>query len=416
MILAVPALLSGCQNPPDMETPAFPTAKGAPPAINFMYSSSLNSRAIENFLGKKMENTPAAISTSVIDNDQYSERLNLLFKSGEQPDVFEIRQEWLYTYIREGWLTDLFNDSDSSFLAGFPEWALNMGGNGDKKAIYALPASELTVRLLYNKQLFISAGLDPGSPPGTWDALENDARIISARGIGFKQYGFAIPIDDGRLCFSLMEAANTRSGLYYYDFANKKYNLTVYAGWLEMIGRMEEDGSLFPTSDMLKYNQCLDQFALGHIGMILAFSDALQVLGDLQTQVDWGVAMPPTWTGAESAEMQIIPYHFFAVSAESQWPEAAAELWRSLYDKELWASLYESDNCLPVFTGILTNSQKSPETPGYAFHPTEKEAVYPLTPQETDDWGRFDAYINAIHSPQTAADILLKATAALNSR
>src|SRR6202012_943245 len=42
--------------------------------------------------------------------------------------------------------------------------------------------------LLYNKQLFSQAGLDPNSPPTTWAQVQQDAKQIAALGHGTVGY------------------------------------------------------------------------------------------------------------------------------------------------------------------------------------------------------------------------------------
>lgn len=54
--------------------------------------------------------------------------------------------------------------------------------------IYALPFSAESSFLLYNKDLFKKAGLDPDKPPKTWAEIEQYAAKIRALGPG--TYGF----------------------------------------------------------------------------------------------------------------------------------------------------------------------------------------------------------------------------------
>ena len=58
--------------------------------------------------------------------------------------------------------------------------------DGDK--VYALPVNYYNSGLIYNRDLFKQAGLDPDKPPTTWDEVEADAAKISALGNGITGY------------------------------------------------------------------------------------------------------------------------------------------------------------------------------------------------------------------------------------
>jgi ABC-type glycerol-3-phosphate transport system substrate-binding protein len=58
--------------------------------------------------------------------------------------------------------------------------------DGDK--VYALPINYYNSGLIYNRDLFKKAGLDPDKPPTTWDEVEADAAKISALGGGITGY------------------------------------------------------------------------------------------------------------------------------------------------------------------------------------------------------------------------------------
>lgn len=54
---------------------------------------------------------------------------------------------------------------------------------------YAIPTSAYSVGLVYNRDLFTKAGLDPDKPPTTWDELRADAKQITEKtgAIGYAQ-------------------------------------------------------------------------------------------------------------------------------------------------------------------------------------------------------------------------------------
>ncbi|GAA0620778.1 extracellular solute-binding protein [Kutzneria viridogrisea] len=58
----------------------------------------------------------------------------------------------------------------------------------DKGRLYGLPTANYTMGLLYNRDLFTKAGLNPNQPPKTWDEVREDAKKISALGNGVVGY------------------------------------------------------------------------------------------------------------------------------------------------------------------------------------------------------------------------------------
>jgi ABC-type glycerol-3-phosphate transport system substrate-binding protein len=65
-----------------------------------------------------------------------------------------------------------------------------------KNKLYAMPMEATTLALIYNKNLFREAGLDPEKPPQNWDELFNYAVKLTKDKNGdgiIDQYGFYIP-------------------------------------------------------------------------------------------------------------------------------------------------------------------------------------------------------------------------------
>jgi multiple sugar transport system substrate-binding protein len=59
----------------------------------------------------------------------------------------------------------------------------------DKGGTYGLPYKNYSMGLLYNRDLFTKAGLDPNTPPKTWAEVREAAKKITALGNGATGYG-----------------------------------------------------------------------------------------------------------------------------------------------------------------------------------------------------------------------------------
>ena len=55
--------------------------------------------------------------------------------------------------------------------------------------VYGLPSQNYSMGLVYNRQLFTKAGLDPAAPPKTWTEVREAAKKLSALGNGVVGYG-----------------------------------------------------------------------------------------------------------------------------------------------------------------------------------------------------------------------------------
>ena len=67
-----------------------------------------------------------------------------------------------------------------------------------KGTYYGVPMNFATLLLYYNKTIFTEAGLDPETPPATWDELEQYAeQIVEKTG----KYGFDMAVKETILIF-----------------------------------------------------------------------------------------------------------------------------------------------------------------------------------------------------------------------
>jgi multiple sugar transport system substrate-binding protein len=358
-----------------------------------------------------------------IPDDKYDETLNMYFTSGGAPDVFEIGSEWLDIYVAKDWISDLQNYCSEDFLMRFPDWVDRyMHEKYTGTGIYSLPASQMTIRLIYNKDLFRMVGLDPNSPPKTMDEVKSYAERISKIEIGNKKYGFALNVGDGRKCFEqYMEGANTYNGINYYNLKEGRYDLNVYGKWLKSIREMRENESLFPGETILKSNNILTQFAQGNIGMMYINSASLKILenlfGQLETQFDWDVALPPALDGntAGKGKVSIIPSTFYCVKSTSSDMNASVAFWKYLYSYEHMEEMYRRGNGIPIIESIYKDAlYVSPLLNMNKFIPGVNDSVYPVPPRTINDWLRIDSYIEAIEGSKTVEQVLANETDDLN--
>ena len=99
---------------------------------------------------------------------------------GTLPDVFEIPFTDAKTLIENEQIANLDTQFHTLPYAAKFNAAIVDAGKGADGKIYAVPAKNVYgVGLHYNRDLFKKAGLDPNSPPKTWDEVRADAKKIA---------------------------------------------------------------------------------------------------------------------------------------------------------------------------------------------------------------------------------------------
>jgi ABC-type glycerol-3-phosphate transport system substrate-binding protein len=97
---------------------------------------------------------------------------------GVSPDVIYVNFRQSDTYIQNNFLYPLdtfmadLSQEDLDLRVAKPVWpVIKRKGSDSVKRTWALPYGTLVRVLIYRKDLFRKAGLDPNKPPATWDEL-----------------------------------------------------------------------------------------------------------------------------------------------------------------------------------------------------------------------------------------------------
>lgn len=348
---------------------------------------------VKNAISQYNKTNPDGIEIIIMNlsTDVYDDTLNMLMTSGQGPDVFSVGNTWLATYVNKGYLAELSSELSPEYLARFPKWARDYADSPlFKGGIYFMPSSIETVRLLYNKSLFRSAGLHPEQPPVTFAEMEHAAGRISRAGVGINKYGFALPAGDSQDSLQIgLEMSGTFSGRYLYNYRLGRYDLSGYAPWLQMVLDMKSQGSLYPGETLLKRNSALRQFADGNIGMMYATSKDYVKLQEYMPKDEWGVALPPVADASErgAGALMMIPHPPLVVNSAAPNREAAVKVWKFLQSTTFMTMLFQQALAIPVVDGIADAPNRGPGLGHFKeFYPTAAESIYPLAPQIMDQY------------------------------
>jgi multiple sugar transport system substrate-binding protein len=127
------------------------------------------------------------ITLTVIPDNQVVSKLAISVQSGDVPDVISFDLIYMPDFMRGGFLTDVTDalKADPNFAKVAPAFT-NLATYKDK--IYGTGFTPDVSILMYNKDLFKQAGLDPNKPPTTLQEIHDDAKKI--RALGPDIYGF----------------------------------------------------------------------------------------------------------------------------------------------------------------------------------------------------------------------------------
>jgi multiple sugar transport system substrate-binding protein len=242
----------------------------------------------------------------------------------------------------------------------------------------ALPTAQVPVRLVYNKDLFQSAGLDPNSPPKTFSEVEADANAIY-KSSGGKAYGYALPLAfDGYLpnfTEPMINAGNpslTYFGLF--DSQTQKFEMDAFAPAIQMYRDLISSKAMFPGSGTLNRDAMRAAFSSGKLGMYVGNSLEVGALGaQLKTKVNWGAAQLPVPDGQTlQAETSFIGSEMF-VNSKPKNMTATAEVYNAWMGPGRICPLAKAGVIYPTSLTVLKDPSCQPGSgiPGYKdFEPT----------------------------------------------
>jgi len=116
-------------------------------------------------------NPNVTIEITILENEAFKSRLVTVMQAGDPPDLF---QSWgggvLWQFADANLVRDISPELEGEWKDSFSaQAALELYGNDGE--YYGVPWNWGAVGFFYNKALFTQAGLDPETPPATWEEL-----------------------------------------------------------------------------------------------------------------------------------------------------------------------------------------------------------------------------------------------------
>lgn len=120
-------------------------------------------------------------------------KITVAWRGGSTPDAARLTLAWSPQFVNQGVTAEIKPDDIGIPIDHFWPQALQTvrkTGAGDGDPLYGIPSNNEAMLLIYNKDLFKAAGLDPGHGPATWEELADFAKAIHDE---TGKYGFGMP-------------------------------------------------------------------------------------------------------------------------------------------------------------------------------------------------------------------------------
>ncbi|MGV9581318.1 extracellular solute-binding protein [Streptomyces sp. NPDC003509] len=200
-------------------------------------------------------------------------RFTAMLKGKSQPDVFYAYFTDLQQVLDNDGAADVsayVDDTSVPALKDIQPQVLDVARKDGK--LYALPTSNYTMGLMINRKLFTQAGLDPDTPPATWEEVRAASRKIAALGKGVAGFGEYSAGNNGGWHFTATQYA---LGGDVVDASGRKaaFNDDKGKQVLQQLHDMRWEDDSMGRTQLLKWGDLQKQIATDKLGMFLAAPD-----------------------------------------------------------------------------------------------------------------------------------------------
>ncbi len=314
---------------------------------------------------QRFESANPDIKVEGVERQYQPEEFVTVMAGGKGPDVVKVWVGAIQTLANLGFLEPvdgyLKDWSQTAFLKPVLMDSTKVGDSH-----YGVPADSYFLFLLYRKDLFTKAGLNPDNPPAKWDDLVADARALTHRDQG--QYGLGLvpktwyfqdfvwqaggdmikttPTGQTEAAFSEQPAV---TALDFWKSLRWKYNVL-------------QPDLLMPESELLHL------FALGKVAMILGTEKELPALIS-RYKIDpqaFGIAPLPAGPAGPAAHLS---GDIYIINANTT-PEKKAAAWKWIAFEldpanQVWKFFKMRELNMPVYPGAFSSAVTLTNVPGY---------------------------------------------------
>ncbi|MFD1714617.1 extracellular solute-binding protein [Amnibacterium flavum] len=284
------------------------------------------------------ENPGYTVDVQVIDWNNFDQQIATMIQTQQYPDV--LNQNKYSGWASDGLLLDagtlVSDEVNDDFIPAFKEAGTFEGTQ------YGLPFITSTRGLFYNKTAFEEAGID--APPTTWKELVEDAKLLEEA--GYIGYGLPLGTEESQAEWSIWMWGNggdweSGPGEFTIDSEQNQDTLSVL-NCLTNVYKVTQDnpGQTNRTDGVFR------PFADGKVGMMAGASFAPSLFSGWDSDVDWGVTLPPVNGDVEPSTLGVQDY-LMAFDNEGN-SEAVSRFLNFFYEPDNYTEFLTSQGFLPA--------------------------------------------------------------------
>jgi len=334
---------------------AVPPAQGA--KITF-WSRDSGQVLVEPLVAAWNESHDNQIEATFIPGDQFIQKFAAAVAGGDPPDLVAVDLIYMPAFSAAGQMTDITERAQAlPFYEQLSPPHMRLGTYKDK--LYSLPFNADGSCLLYNKNLFRDAGLDPETPPTTWAQIVESSKKITALGNGNSGFYFSGSCP-GCNAFVLLPYIWASGGDVLSEDGTKA-TLTdpSVKGMLEFVHGLWADGQVPEAAQADTGTDFFNLFTGGTIGMVGTGAFSIAELKKNAADLDFGVTPLP---GKDGGQSSFAGGDTIAIPMGSERVDEAFEFLTWYLSDEVQVELLAKNNGLPLRTDLIDNkySQQDP--------------------------------------------------------
>lgn len=224
-------------------------------------------------------------------NTEIAEQFTLALSAGEAPDIISLDCTKVPYFAANGAFTDVSDRFESlEYKDQFSEGMLKSGQVDGKT--YAIPFSPDVSVLLYNKDHYIEAGLDPEDPPETWDELiEYSQKLTNDEHYGYVYAGG----HSSAYLFTFMPYVWNNGGEFLSEdgktcLLNDEKAIEAVQLLTDMINKYKVTP---PSTITYSWGEAQDAFLTGQASQIVLGSAAVYNFVNGSSDMNWGACLIP---------------------------------------------------------------------------------------------------------------------------
>jgi multiple sugar transport system substrate-binding protein len=352
-LLILILVMAACQTPALPSTTVDQPGTGGEESVTMAFwTRDSNQAQVRQLVDAWNESHENQIELTVIPASEYITKVGASVAAGSAPDIIAVDLIYVPQFAAANQLVDI-----SEWARALPYFE-SLSPSHVRLAtyegnIYALPFNAEGSILLWNKDLFRQAGLDPESPPTSWAEIAAAAEQITA--LGDDIYGFYFAGScAGCNAFTFMPLIWASDGDVLSD-DGQTATLTdspEVTEALQFYRQLWENGDIPPGAQADTGTDFFNAFTSGKIGMAGSGAFSISRMKNEFPDIDFGVTYLP---GNEGGRSSFAGGDSIGIPAGSQYADQAFEFIEWVTSDEVQLEYYAAANSLPVRTDLAEN-------------------------------------------------------------